>query len=127
MDIWLIRIFCRNANMMSDTAKRPKENTTARDPDGVLGTDKPDTVSAACWLRPYRYKVVRTDEGRLKAFDDHSLGRIVSSGLHTRHNAIGRRARLSRRAPPDTEYQIIAERNPQCDRKNKLHPTSQSS
>jgi hypothetical protein len=35
----------------------------------------------------------------------------MSSGLHTRHNAIGRRTRLSRRAADGAEYRIIAEEN----------------
>jgi len=99
---------------------RKKENPAARDSGDVLGTEKPDTISAACWNRPYKYLVIRVDDGRLKAFDDHQRGRVVSSGLHTRHNAIGRRARLLRRAPSGAEYRIIAEQNPRYDRKNKL-------
>lgn len=93
-----------------DTQQRPKHNPNARDPDDVLGTELPDTVSAATWMRPYEYLVVRTDDDRITRMDDHELGRSMSGGLHTRHNAVGRKAVLERR-DPDAEYRIVAEPN----------------
>lgn len=97
---------------MSNSTREIKENPAARDSDKVLGSSKPDNVSA-CWDRPYEYILVRVDDDRLKAFDDHPLGRTMSSGLHTRHNAISRRAKLARRAADSAEYQIVAEENDQ--------------
>jgi hypothetical protein len=75
---------------------RPKHNPDARDTEDVLGTDLPDTVSAATWNRPYNYFVVRTDEGRLSRLDDHERGRIIVRGFTTRHNAVGHKARCER-------------------------------
>jgi len=89
-------------------------NPASRDPEDVLGASLPDTVSAASFVRPYTYVVVRTDDNRLKQFDDHPKGRKMSGGLHTRHNAIGRRTVLSRRFP-DATYEIIAEENSSCE------------
>lgn len=89
---------------------RQATNPASRDPADVLGTSLPDTVSAASFVRPYTYVVVRTDDNRRKQFDDHTEGRKMSGGLHTRHNAIGRRAVLSRRHPSAT-YRIFAEKN----------------
>jgi hypothetical protein len=96
--------------MQQETTNRPQTNPRARDPGDVLGTALPDTVSAATWVRPYEYLVVRTDDNRCSSLDDHPEGRIMSAGLHTRHNAIGRAATLRRRNPDGT-YQIIAEPN----------------
>jgi hypothetical protein len=96
---------------MPDSTGNPKTNPAARNSDDVFGSNKPDNVSAACWNRPYEYLVIRVDDDRLKAFDDHPLGRTMSSGLHTRHNAIARRARLSRRAADSAEYRIVPEGN----------------
>jgi len=106
-----VAVFWRAAGVMSQPKEGQKTNPAARDAAEVLGTEKPDTVSAAAWVRPYRYLVVRVDDNRIEAFDDNELGRILSSGLHTRHNAIGRKAVLSRRTPESTEYRIIAEEN----------------
>jgi len=94
---------------MSDK-KPPQTNPNARDTDDVLGTDLPDTVSSASWVRPFEYLVVRVDDDRRTSLDDHPEGRTMSAGLYTRHNAIGRAATLRRRNPDGT-YRIIAEPN----------------
>jgi hypothetical protein len=67
---------------------RPKHNPDARDSEDVLGTDLPDTVSAATWNRPYNYFVVRTDEGRLSRLDDHERGRIIVHGFSRRDTTL---------------------------------------
>ena len=103
-------VFEQTADLMSNQTSRSKTNPQARDADQVLGTAKPNTVSAATWNRPYRYLVVRVDENRLKMFDDHPRGRTFSAGLHTRHNAVGRKAVLKRRNP-EANYEILPEEN----------------
>jgi len=90
--------------------QRPKHNPRAREPEVVLGTALPDSVSAVTWVRPFEYVVVRTDDGRHTALDDYERGRAMSSGLYTRHNAIGRRANLQRRNP-DATYEIVVKEN----------------
>lgn len=88
---------------------RPKHNPDARNPEDVLGTDLPDTVSAATWKRPYNYFVVRIDEDRLSRLDDNEHGRIIVHGFTTRHNAVGHKARCERLG--DGEYIVGYEPN----------------
>jgi hypothetical protein len=67
-------VFWVMAETMPQSCKRTNKNPDARDATEVLGSKKPDNVSAACWNRPYEYLVIRVDDGRLKAFDDHQRG-----------------------------------------------------
>ena len=92
--------------------ERPKHNPDARDPEDVLGTTLPDTISAVSWNRPYKYLVVRTDEDRLSRLDDHPEGRVIISGFFTRHNAVGAKADCERRGSSTEEYIIAPEPNP---------------
>lgn len=94
---------------MSDSTTRPKHNPDARDAEDVLGTDLPDTVSAATWKRPYNYFVVRTDDDRHSRLDDHEEGRIVVSGFTTRHNAVWHKALCERHG--SGEYIVGYEEN----------------
>lgn len=93
---------------MSET--RPRTNPDARDPDDVLGTSLPDTVSSCTWKRPYKYLLVRVDEDRLSHLDDHEHGRIIRT-THIRKHAAADKAIFSRRNP-DRSYEIHAEPNP---------------
>jgi len=90
---------------------RPTENPAARPRSQIFGDSytRPDSVSAATWNRPYQYIVVRTDDDRLSHLDDHPAGRTMSAGLHTRHNAVGRKARLERQG--DGTYTIVPKPN----------------
>ena len=100
--------------MQQETTNRPRNNPRARDAGDVLGATLPDTISAATWVRPYEYLVVRTDSRRLTRLDDHEKGIVMSGGLHTRHNAVGRRAILKRRNPEAT-YEIHPVENSEYD------------
>jgi hypothetical protein len=82
-------------------------NPAARPKEQVLGTKKPDTVSACSWKRPYTYYVIRIDDGRLSRLDDHEEGRILCE-FKTRHNAVGTVAKFERTGG---EYIIDCEPN----------------
>ncbi len=90
---------------------RPTHNPDARDRDQIFGSTytRPDSISAACWNRPYRYFVVRTDDERLSRLDDHPEGRIIVT-FHTRHNAVGAKGRYDRVG--SGTYIVAAEPNP---------------
>lgn len=102
--------------------EHPHHNSAARRREDVLGAKRPQSISAACWNRPFNFFVVRTDDGRLSHRDDHEDGRIIVRGFCTRRNAAGHKALCERRG--NGEYTVAREPNPtyeNADRVNE-HP-----